>query len=386
MTTPLLPIAQPAEVRRAAARLVRADKVAFAAVVLLSCAAATAGLAAPWLVGQIVNEVQTGGGAAAIDRWGLLVVLAAVGQFTIGYGARYLGYRFGERTSARLREQLTDRLMRLPARTVERAATGDLTSRATIDVGLVAFVLRDAAPEVLFALIQAVIIVTAVFLLSPLLGVVALVALAAIPVALRWYLRRARTAYLAQGAADAEVADVLASTAAGARTVEALGLQQRRRAACRCCHRGSKVQPAPDPSVTHGPVPDHRRLQRARRRCRVLRRRLALPRPGHQSRHRGRRHSLPAPARLTDRHLADLGRDPPEQPRFLRARRRPRDPDPSTRPAPDQHPSTSTSWSTTSTTPTTTATCCTASTSTSVPGNSLPWWVCRVPGRPRWDD
>ena len=155
-----------------------------------------------------------------------------MGQFTIGYGARYLGYRFGERTSARLREQLTDRLMRLPARTVERAATGDLTSRATVDVGLVAFVLRDAAPEVLFALIQAVIIVTAVVLLSPLLGVVALVALAAIPVALRWYLRRARTAYLAQGAADAEVADVLASTAAGARTVEALGLQQRRRAAC----------------------------------------------------------------------------------------------------------------------------------------------------------
>ena len=240
MTTTLLPIAQPAEVRRAAAGLVGADKVAFAAVVLLSCAAATAGLAAPWLVGQIVNEVQTGGGAAAIDRWGLLVVLAAVGQFTIGYGARYLGYRFGERTSARLREQLTDRLMRLPARTVERAATGDLTSRATIDVGLVAFVLRDAAPEVLFALIQAVIIVTAVVLLSPLLGVVALVALAAIPAALRWYLRRARTAYLAQGAADAEVADVLASTTAGARTVEALGLQQRRRAAAAAAIAGAR--------------------------------------------------------------------------------------------------------------------------------------------------
>ena len=41
--------------------------------------------AAPWLVGQIVNEVQAGGGVAAIDRWGLLVVLAAVAQFAIGY-------------------------------------------------------------------------------------------------------------------------------------------------------------------------------------------------------------------------------------------------------------------------------------------------------------
>lgn len=232
MTAQLLPIADPADVRRAATRLVKADRAAFAAVVVTSCAAAGAGLLAPWLVGQIVNEVQAGSGVAAIDRWGLLVVIAAVAQFAIGYIARYLGYRFGERTSARLREQLTDRLMRLPARTVERAGTGDLTSRATTDAGLVAFVLRDAAPEVLFALIQALIILTAVFLLSPLLGAVSVVALLAIPLALRWYLRRARPAYLAESAANAEVADVLATTAAGARTVEALGLQQRRNTAC----------------------------------------------------------------------------------------------------------------------------------------------------------
>lgn len=232
MTTNLLPIAKPAALRRAAARLVSADQIAFTLVVATSCAAAAAGLLAPWLVGQIVNEVQAGSGVAAIDRWGLLVVLAAAGQFIIGHLSRYLGYRFGERTSARLREQLTDRLMRMPARTVERAGTGDLTSRATTDAGLVAFVLRDAAPEVLFALIQGLIILTAVFLLSPLLGTVALASLIAVPLVLRWYLHRARPAYLAESAANAEVADVLATTAAGARTVEALGLQERRMTAC----------------------------------------------------------------------------------------------------------------------------------------------------------
>lgn len=232
MTAELLPIAKSADLRGAAARLVNADRAAFALVIATSCAAAGAGLLAPWLVGHIVNEVQAGGGMAAIDRWGLLAVVAAAGQFVIGYCSRYLGYRFGERTSARLREQLTDRLMRMPARTVERAGTGDLTSRATTDAGLVAFVLRDAAPEVLFALIQAVIIFVAVFLLSPLLGAVTLTSLLAVPLVLRWYLRRARPAYLAESAANAEVADVLATTAAGARTIEALGLQQRRTAAC----------------------------------------------------------------------------------------------------------------------------------------------------------
>ncbi|TDE94916.1 ABC transporter ATP-binding protein [Occultella glacieicola] len=231
MSAPL-PIATPAEVRRAAASLVRADRATFAAVIGTNCAAAAAGLLAPWLVGQIVNGVQAGHGLAEIDRLGLLVVLAAVGQFALGYLARYLGYRFGERTAARLREQLTYRLMRLPARTVERAGTGDLTSRATTDAGLVATVLRDAAPEVLFALIQAMIVLTALLLLSPVLGGVALVALLAIPLVLRWYLRRARPAYLAQSASHAEVADALATTAAGARTVELLGLQERRRRAC----------------------------------------------------------------------------------------------------------------------------------------------------------
>lgn len=57
--------------------------------------------------------------------------------------------------------------MRIPARAVEGAGTGDLTSRATTDAGLVSFALRDAAPEMVFALAQALIIIVAVVLLSP---------------------------------------------------------------------------------------------------------------------------------------------------------------------------------------------------------------------------
>lgn len=232
MTTQLLPIAEPAEVRRAAVRLIRTDQRAFVLVLVTNCAAAVAGLLGPWLVGRIVNSVQAGAGVSVIDRLGALVVGAAVVQFIIGRYARHLGYRFGERTAARLREQLTERVMCLPTRTVERAGTGDLTARATTDAGLVAFVLRDAAPEVLFALVQALIIVVAVFLLSPLLGAVGLTTLVGIPLVLRWYLARARNAYLLESAASAEVADVLATTTEGARTVEALGLQHRRIAAC----------------------------------------------------------------------------------------------------------------------------------------------------------
>ena len=87
------------------------------------------------LSGQIVDEVQAGSGVAAVNQLHLVVVVAAVGQFAIGYCARCPGLRFGERTSARLRERL-DRSragsVSLP-RTID--GTGDLTSRATACAG-----------------------------------------------------------------------------------------------------------------------------------------------------------------------------------------------------------------------------------------------------------
>ncbi|MEU4220340.1 ABC transporter ATP-binding protein, partial [Actinoplanes sp. NPDC026623] len=136
----------------------------------------------------------------------------------------------GPPTAARVRERFLDRALALPASVIERIPAGDLAARGTADVGAVASTLRDAIPEVLIAAVQALFVLVAVFLLDPLLGVVALLGLSAIPVATRWYLRRARTAYLEEGAAGSVLADELASTIAGTRTVEALGLRERRTA------------------------------------------------------------------------------------------------------------------------------------------------------------
>ncbi|MFI1357805.1 ABC transporter ATP-binding protein [Streptomyces sp. NPDC020898] len=228
-----LPIAGAADVRRAAVRLIRADSRAFAAVLLLNSAAAGAGLVAPWLLGRIIDEVRAGAGVGAVDRLGLVIVVCAVAQLLLARWARYVGYRFGERTLARVREEFVDRALALPASVVERAGTGDLTARGTADVNTVGATLRDAGPELLIASVQCLFIVGAVFALDPLLGLSALLAQAGIWFALRWYLRRARTAYLAEGAANSEVAEILAATATGARTVEAFGLAERRVAVSR---------------------------------------------------------------------------------------------------------------------------------------------------------
>ncbi|MEE1763909.1 ABC transporter ATP-binding protein [Streptomyces sp. SP18BB07] len=215
-------------VRRATVRLVRADGRAFLAVLALNGAAAATGLAGPWLVGRIIDEVRGGAGVGVVDRLAAAILLCAVAQLLLARWARYVGHRFGERTLARVREEFVDRTLSLPASVVERAGTGDLTARGTADVDAVGKTLRDVGPELLISSVQALFLIGAVFALDPLLGVCALVGLSGIGVVLRWYLRRARTGYLAEGAAGSEVAEIVAATASGARTVEALRLERRR--------------------------------------------------------------------------------------------------------------------------------------------------------------
>ncbi|MFC9468604.1 ABC transporter ATP-binding protein [Streptomyces coelicoflavus] len=223
-----LPVAERADVRRAAAGLVRTDRRSFAVVLCLNALAALAGLAGPWLLGRIVDEVRGGGGVDAVDRMALAILLCSLAQLLLARWARYVGHRFGERTLARVRERYVDRALALPASVVERAGTGDLTTRGTADVTAVGTTLRDAGPELLVNAVQALFLIGAVFVLDPLLGLVGVLGLTPAWVVLRWYLRRARAAYLAEGAANSDVAESLAATVSGARTVEAFGLAERR--------------------------------------------------------------------------------------------------------------------------------------------------------------
>jgi ATP-binding cassette subfamily C protein len=93
---------------------------------------------------------------------------------------------------------------------------------------VVAGTLRRALPEVLFALIQALFLIVAVLVLDVRLGLCGLLCLIGAAAALRWYQRRARPTYLTEAATGARLADVVTSTAKGARTIEALGLEARR--------------------------------------------------------------------------------------------------------------------------------------------------------------
>jgi ATP-binding cassette subfamily C protein len=219
-----LPVADRATVRRALVELVGRDRRAVALMLALQGAAAIAGLAAPWLLGRIVDEVTRGATAATVDRLALAIGGCVLVQGLLSRFAQYAGHRFGERAVARLREEFVWRTLELPVGVVEHAGTGDLLTRSSVDVTTVGTTVRDVLPIVVIASSQLVLLIGAVFLLHPLLGLLALVGLPTIYAATRRYLRRASAAYLAEGAATAEVTDALTTTAEGARTVEALRL------------------------------------------------------------------------------------------------------------------------------------------------------------------
>jgi ABC-type multidrug transport system fused ATPase/permease subunit len=229
--TSILPIADQRMIGRAALRLLAADRRSVLAIITLNSFAALAGLGGPWLLGRIIDAVAGGGGASQVNRLALAVLCCAVAQALLTRYALAIAYRFGERTAYRIREGFLRRALGLPAAIVERVPAGDLAARGTTDIDAVATTLRDILPGMSVGIVQIVFIVSAVVVLNPMLGVVGVLGLSGIWFVTRWYLRRARHAYLAEGAANSVLADELAATTAGARTIEAFALRERRLAA-----------------------------------------------------------------------------------------------------------------------------------------------------------
>ncbi|MBQ1017458.1 ABC transporter ATP-binding protein [Micromonospora sp. D93] len=219
-----LPVADRGTVRRALRDMISRHRRAVGIVLALHSAAAVAGLAPPWLLGTIVDRVTAGAGVATVDRLALAIAGCVLVSALLSRYAQYAGHRFGERAVAELREQFVSRTLGLPVSVVERAGSGDLATRSSVDVSTVGTTVRDVVPTIVIATVQLTLLFGAVFLLHPLLGLAALAGLPSIVAVTRWYLRRASSAYLTEGAAAAELTETLTTTAEGARTVEALRL------------------------------------------------------------------------------------------------------------------------------------------------------------------
>jgi len=226
--TATLPVATPAEVRAEARRLFSRHRRPLTGALALHVLSAAAGLAAPFLLGRMVDGVIAGTSTTRLDLLAGALALFIVIQAVLTRSAIKRSLVLGERVFAELRETFINRVLRLPLSTVERAGTGDLIARTTGDIDALSRTVRFAVPEILVALVTTVLTLAAAVMTGPLVAAAAVVGIPLLYGGTRWYLNRARAGYLWERAAYATLDGAVTETVDGARTVEALGLADAR--------------------------------------------------------------------------------------------------------------------------------------------------------------
>jgi ABC-type multidrug transport system fused ATPase/permease subunit len=231
-----LPVAPTPTVLRYLAGLLRARAPLFLLVVLANGLAAAAALAVPLLLGRLVDAVVDAGGApssSTVGTFAAVVTGVLVAQAVLTHLAKWLASVLGQDVLAQAREHVVRAVLRLPLGTVESTGTGDLVTRVTRDVASMSRAVRWALPEFVIGVVTLGLTVVAMVVNSWLLALPTLVTATLSLEQVRRYLRRAPAAYLLEGATYSRIGSTLTETVEGARTVEALGLQEERRRAAR---------------------------------------------------------------------------------------------------------------------------------------------------------
>jgi ABC-type multidrug transport system fused ATPase/permease subunit len=227
MTTHL-PVADTRTVRTYVGALARRHPKMLYGALALHIAAAVAGLAAPRLLGGLVEAVEDGTTVGHVDKIIGLLACFLLAQTVLTRFARYLSQVLGEQVLAELREDFVDNTLALPVGVVEDAGSGDLLTRTSRDVDQLGWSVRMALPEWTIAVVTAILTFVAAISVGWWVALPCLLGVPPLVIGLRWYLKRAKDGYLRESATYSQINATLTETVEGARTVEALGLGQRR--------------------------------------------------------------------------------------------------------------------------------------------------------------
>lgn len=230
MSDQTLPTASSREVWAALRGLWRGQRRRFALILALYGAAAVAGLAPPKLFGALVDRIGAGATGETVALFCGAMIVSVVLQAVLLLTATRTALVLGEDVFRDVRDGFMANALRLPIGMIERGGTGELVTRTTQDVRSLGGTVRDAIPQTVIAAVTVLLTVTAAALTSPLIAPVYLLAVPLLFVMMRWYVRRAPAVYHALGASFGPMFASVHETATGARTVEALSLQEARNA------------------------------------------------------------------------------------------------------------------------------------------------------------
>ncbi|MFC9842356.1 ABC transporter ATP-binding protein [Streptomyces sp. NPDC060223] len=221
----LLPTATPARTRAAVGELLRPYRALAWAGFGVMVVATAVGLLTQPLLGHIINLVTDRSPAGALTLPVVLLVCVAAAQGIATALGMSLVSRLGETVLAELRERFVERVLLLPLDRLEKAGSGDLTSRVTRDVSRVADAVRSALPELARSGLSIVLTLGALAILD---WRFLLAALLAVPVqahTARWYVNNATPLYAKERVATGVQQQQLLDTIGGAGTVRAYRLE-----------------------------------------------------------------------------------------------------------------------------------------------------------------
>ncbi|WP_251023607.1 ABC transporter ATP-binding protein [Streptomyces sp. ISL-10] len=223
----LLPIATGAQTLAVVGSLLRRHRLlAVSAVTVLVIGTGIGMLTAP-LLGRIVDLVVEQREPGSLTLPMVLLIAVAIGRGAGTAVGSSLVARLGETILAGLRERFIDRALRLPLERVEKAGSGDLTSRVTGDVTLITNAVRQALPEFSSALLTIGLTLVGLTVLDWRFLLAVLLAVPIHVLTVRWYIPRSTPVYAAHRVATGSLQHQLLDSVGGVRTVRAFRLNDR---------------------------------------------------------------------------------------------------------------------------------------------------------------
>nr|WP_103541192.1 ABC transporter ATP-binding protein [Streptomyces sp. SM1] len=220
----LLPTATGAETLAALRALLRGHRPLTVTAVGVLIAGTAIGLLTAPLLGHVVDLVVERRGTDALIMPMVLLVAVAVARGGATAIGSALVARLGETVLAALRERFVERALGLPLERVEEAGSGDLVSRVTGDVTMIAKSVRQALPEFSRSAFTIVLTLAGLAVLDWRFLIAALWAVPVQVLAVRWYLRRAAPVYAEHRVATGALQHQLLDSMGGVRTVRAFRL------------------------------------------------------------------------------------------------------------------------------------------------------------------
>ena len=188
--------------RRLGSRLMP-DLPRVVAVVILSISGVLLSAFGPRILGDATNVIVSGIehrgiSFGALHRLLFLAIALYVGSAVFQYLASYTLAGMVQRTMYRLRADVEDKLNRVPIGYVDRSARGDLLSRVTNDIDNLAQSLQQTIGQTMTNIFMLIATVVMMFVISPLLAVVAVVSIPLSAWIIRFITRRSRVRFTEQ--------------------------------------------------------------------------------------------------------------------------------------------------------------------------------------------